>query len=87
MKAGVPIAVGTGAGNLLVFPGASVHRELELLVKAGLSPMDAIVAATRKTAESIGRGAEVGTIETGKAARPSYSERRSAGGHPEHAED
>ncbi len=68
MKAGVPIAVGTGAGNLLVFPGASVHRELELLVKAGLSPMDAIVAATRTTAESIGRGAEVGTIETGKAA-------------------
>jgi len=67
LKAGVPIAVGTGAGNLLVFPGASVHRELELLVKAGLTPMDAIMAATRNTAESIGRGTEVGTIEPGKA--------------------
>lgn len=68
LKAGVPIAVGTGAGSLLVFPGASVHRELELLVKAGLSPMDAIVAATRNTAESLGRGSDVGTIEPGKFA-------------------
>ncbi len=66
LKLGVPIGVGTGAGNLLLFPGASVHRELELLVKAGLSPTDAIVAATRNTAESLGRGSEVGTIEPGK---------------------
>jgi imidazolonepropionase-like amidohydrolase len=66
MAAGVPIAVGTGAGNLLVFPGASIHRELELLVRAGLSPMDAIVAATRNTAESLGRDSIVGTVETGK---------------------
>jgi imidazolonepropionase-like amidohydrolase len=64
--AGVKIALGTGAGNLLVFPGASAHRELQLLVKAGLTPMEAIVAATRNTADSLGRGNEMGTIEPGK---------------------
>ena len=66
--AGVKIAVGTGAGNLLIFPGASVHRELQLLVQAGLTPMGAIVAATRNTAESLGLGTELGTIEPGKVA-------------------
>ena len=67
-SAGVKIAVGTGTGNLLIFPGASVHRELQLLVKAGLTPMEAIVAATRNTAESLGLGMELGTLEPGKAA-------------------
>ena len=66
--AGVKIAVGTGTGNLLIFPGASEHRELQLLVKAGLTPMEAIVAATRNTAESLGRGNELGTLEPGKEA-------------------
>jgi len=66
--AGVKIAVGTGTGNLLIFPGAAVHRELQLLVKAGLTPMEAIVVATRNTAESLGLGTEIGTIEPGKEA-------------------
>lgn len=66
--AGIKIAMGTGAGNLLIFPGASAHRELQLLVKAGLTPMEAIVAATQNTADLLGKGAEYGTIEPGKAA-------------------
>jgi imidazolonepropionase-like amidohydrolase len=66
--AGVKIAVGTGAGNLLIFPGASLHRELQLLVQAGLTPMEAIVAATQNTATSLGHSKEVGTIEAGKKA-------------------
>jgi imidazolonepropionase-like amidohydrolase len=66
--AGVKIALGTGTGNLLIFPGASVHRELQLLVKAGLTPMEAIVAATHNTADSLGRRNELGTIEPGKEA-------------------
>jgi imidazolonepropionase-like amidohydrolase len=65
---GIKIAMGTGAGNLLIFPGASVHRELQLLVKAGLTPVEAIVAATQNTAALLGKGAEYGTIEPGKAA-------------------
>lgn len=66
--AGVKIAVGTGSASLLVFPGAAVHRELQLLVKAGLTPMEAIVAATRNTAMALGRSDELGTIEAGKKA-------------------
>lgn len=66
--AGVKIAVGTGAGNLLIFPGASLHRELQLLVQAGLTPMEAIVAASQNTAASLGRSKEAGTIEAGKKA-------------------
>ena len=65
---GVPLAVGTGSGSLLVFPGAAVHRELELLVRAGLSPLDAIVAATRNSAQSLGKGSDLGTVEVGKTA-------------------
>jgi hypothetical protein len=66
--AGVRVVLGTGAGNTLVFPGASAHREMELLTKAGLSPMEAIVAATSNAAASIGRLNESGTIERGKFA-------------------
>ncbi len=44
------------------------HQELVLLVEAGLSPMDAIIAGTRNGAESLGVLDERGTIETGKAA-------------------
>jgi imidazolonepropionase-like amidohydrolase len=65
---GVPLVVGTGSGSLLVFPGAAVHRELELLVQAGLSPLDAIVAATRNGAQILGKGSDLGTVEVGKTA-------------------
>lgn len=44
--AGVPILVGTDGGNPGIFQGFSVHRELELLVQAGLSPWQALAAAT-----------------------------------------
>lgn len=45
-RAGVPILAGTDAPNPGTAHGASIHRELELLVEAGLSPIDAIRAAT-----------------------------------------
>jgi len=66
--AGVRIVAGTGSGSLLVFPGAAMHRELQLLVKAGLTPMEAIVAATRNTAMALGRSDELGAIEVGRKA-------------------
>lgn len=67
-EAGVPIALGTDTANPFVFPGYSVHLELELLVEAGLSPMEALVAAKRRPAEMLGKGEEFGTIEVGKRA-------------------
>ena len=65
---GISIALGTDTGNAYVFPGYSVHRELELLVRAGLSPMEALEAATRHAAEMIGAEDDFGTIEPGKRA-------------------
>jgi imidazolonepropionase-like amidohydrolase len=66
--AGVPIITGTGAGSVLDFPGPSEHLELKLLVENGLTPMEAIVAATRNAAIALGKDKEIGTIEKGKFA-------------------
>lgn len=69
-KAGVKIAVGTDAGGPVGynFQGYNTVREMELLVEAGLSPMDVLVAATRTGAELIGVADRLGTLEPGKAA-------------------
>ncbi|HEU5484276.1 MAG TPA: amidohydrolase family protein [Microlunatus sp.] len=66
--AGVRLAVGTDAGMPAVFHGLAVHRELELLVRAGLTPSDVLTAATAVAAEKVGAAARLGTIEVGKEA-------------------
>lgn len=66
--AGIPIVVGTGAGNLLNIPGASEHLELQLLVEAGLTPLQALQAATRNAAAALGGSKEFGAVEKGKRA-------------------
>src|SRR4030095_6581365 len=63
-RAGVPIVAGTDVG----VPGYTLHRELELYVKAGLTPMEAIQAATLIPARVMKIEKEVGTIEPGKRA-------------------
>jgi imidazolonepropionase-like amidohydrolase len=50
--AGVPLLAGSDAPNPGTAHGASVHRELELLVKAGLSPVEALAAATSAPAKA-----------------------------------
>jgi imidazolonepropionase-like amidohydrolase len=67
-RAGVGIMAGTDTATLYVIPGFSLHEELELLVKAGLSPMAALQAATRNPAKYFGKLDMFGTIETGKVA-------------------
>lgn len=67
-EAGVPVALGTDAGNPLTLPGASVHAELEALAAAGLTPAEVLVAATRGGARAMGALGETGTVEAGKAA-------------------
>ena len=52
--AGVPILAGSDAPNPGTAHGASVHRELELLVRAGLTPVEALRAATAVPAETFG---------------------------------
>ena len=53
-QAGVPLIAGTDSGGFGLIPGASMARELELLVAAGLTPHDALAAATRVGAEALG---------------------------------
>jgi imidazolonepropionase-like amidohydrolase len=66
-KAGVKVAIGSDAAMPLVRHGESAY-EMELFVRAGLSPMDAIVAATKIGAEVVDMADELGTVEEGKLA-------------------
>lgn len=65
--AGVRVLAGTDAPNPGTAFGASMHRELELLVQAGLSPAEALAAATTVNADTFGLE-DRGHIETGMAA-------------------
>lgn len=66
--AGGTIGAGTDCGTPFVFPGLAAHDELELLVRAGLSPMRALQAATRDAARCAEQGDVAGTVTAGKRA-------------------
>jgi len=66
-RAGGTIATGTDSPNQLLAPGASLHRELELLVAAGLSNEQALLAATREAARVLGSDS-LGVLQPGAAA-------------------
>ncbi len=65
---GVRLVAGSDLPNPWVVPGASLHRELELLASAGIPPQEVIGMATKNAADALGISGEVGTVETGKAA-------------------
>jgi imidazolonepropionase-like amidohydrolase len=65
VDAGIPFAAGTDAGPPGRFPGYSEHWELELMVDAGLTPDQAIAAATRRAAMFLG-AEDLGTLEPTK---------------------
>jgi hypothetical protein len=68
-RAGVQIIAGTdGPGIAELAPGFGLHHELALLVLAGLSPLDAIRAATVRAAQALHKDDVLGTIEEGKLA-------------------
>lgn len=66
-RAGVRFVAGTDVGNPYCFPGFSLHDELALLVEAGLSPLQALQAATANAAELTG-SSELGAVAAGKLA-------------------
>ena len=65
---GVLLTVGTDYLNPWITPGVALHREMELLVSAGISPLEVLSLATRNGAEALGIAEETGTIEKGKRA-------------------
>src|SRR5450759_5269766 len=66
--AGIPIAMGTDAGNPGTLHGPSVYAEMEAMQAAGLTPMEVLVASTRGGSRALLREKEIGTVEKGKLA-------------------
>ncbi|WP_204335992.1 amidohydrolase family protein [Leptobacterium flavescens] len=69
-SAGVKILAGSdcGAFNSYVYPGVSLHGELEEMVKAGLTPAQALMTSTYNGAGFLGKDAQYGQTKTGKKA-------------------
>jgi len=67
-KHGVKIIAGTDTPIGFLTPGFSLHKELELLVEAGLTPLQALRSATITPAEFFNLESKMGTIQTGKYA-------------------
>ncbi|MGE3667945.1 MAG: amidohydrolase family protein, partial [Steroidobacteraceae bacterium] len=69
-QAGVTILAGTDAGflNSFDYPGIGLHDELALLVQAGLTPLEALRAATVNGAKFLGHADDSGSLEAGKRA-------------------
>lgn len=63
--AGVRLSTGTDAGIFTNIPGQSLWDELDLLVRAGLTPYQALLCATRNAAEVLGMSDQVGQIKAG----------------------
>jgi len=66
-RAGGAIAAGSDAANQLLIPGYSLHEEMSFLVGAGLTPLEAITAATRRGAQLL-RADSLGLLAPGKVA-------------------
>jgi imidazolonepropionase-like amidohydrolase len=65
--AGGRVVAGTDAANQMLIPGASLHRELALLVAAGFLPSDALYSATRDAARLLGADS-IGVLSVGRKA-------------------
>jgi imidazolonepropionase-like amidohydrolase len=67
-RAGVPILAGSDTPNPFVYPGFSLHDELGLLVRSGLTPAEALRTATINPAIFLGVTDSLGTVARGKVA-------------------
>ncbi|MBN8650584.1 MAG: amidohydrolase family protein [Cytophagales bacterium] len=67
-EVGVPIMTGTDVSDSYIFPGFSIHTELEDLTKSGLSNLEALQSATIVPVKFVGAEKDYGTIEIGKIA-------------------
>jgi imidazolonepropionase-like amidohydrolase len=67
-QAGVPIMMGTDAGNATMFPGYSAHKELEFMADAGMSAAEVLRAATIVPARFLKMEETMGSISEGKIA-------------------
>ena len=66
--AGIPVAMGTDAGNVGTLHGPSIYREMRMMIQSGLTPREVLFSATDNGAKVIGREKDLGSIEAGKLA-------------------
>ncbi len=66
--AGIPVAMGTDAGNIGTLHGPSVFREMALMQQAGLTPLEVLRSATTYGAKAARRDRDIGAIEPGRLA-------------------
>src|SRR5216683_1556891 len=66
--AGIPVVMGTDAGNIGTLHGPSVFREMEIMTQAGLTPLQVLRSATSNGAKAMGMEREIGTLAPGKLA-------------------
>jgi imidazolonepropionase-like amidohydrolase len=66
--AGIPVAMGTDAGNIGTLHGPSVFREMALMAQAGLTPLQVLRSATVNGARAFGRADDLGIVEAGRLA-------------------
>ncbi|MEY4374241.1 MAG: hypothetical protein RL760_407, partial [Candidatus Eisenbacteria bacterium] len=67
-RSGITVVTGTDAGNPFTLHGPAILAEMEAMQRAGMKPMDVLLATTRDAARAMGRAADLGTIEKGKSA-------------------
>jgi imidazolonepropionase-like amidohydrolase len=68
VRAGIPVATGTDAGNPLTLHGPAIYGEMEAMQSAGMTPMQVITASTLNAARAMRLGDRIGSIEAGKEA-------------------
>jgi imidazolonepropionase-like amidohydrolase len=66
--AGIPVVMGTDAGNIGTLHGPSVFREMEIMTQAGLTPLQVLRSATSNGAKAMGMERETGMLAPGKFA-------------------
>jgi cytosine/adenosine deaminase-related metal-dependent hydrolase len=66
--AGIPVALGTDAGNIGTLHGPSIFREMQLMVESGLKMSEVLASATVNGAKTMGMEKDLGSIERGKLA-------------------
>ncbi len=64
-EAGIPVGLGTDAGNPFALHGPGIHHEIDYFVQAGLSLPDVLIAATSGSAKIAGLGSRVGQLKAG----------------------
>ncbi len=68
VDAGIDVVMGTDAGNIGTLHGPSIHRELRLMVDAGLTPLEVLKSATVNGARTLGLAGQAGEVQAGMLA-------------------